>query len=93
MNKADLAAHVATQVALPKAAADRAVSAVFAAIADALARDEAVAIAGFGAFSTRSRTARQGRNPQTGESIAIAASKAPAFKSGKKLRDTVNGRE
>ena len=48
MNKADLAAHVAGQVALPKVAADRAVSAVFAAIGDALARDEAVAIAGFG---------------------------------------------
>ena len=93
MNKADLAAHVAGQVALPKVAADRAVSAVFAAIGDALARDEAVAIAGFGTFSTRSRPARQGRNPQTGESITIAASRAPAFKAGKKLRDIVNGRE
>ena len=93
MNKADLAAHVAAHVALPKVAADRAVSAVFAAIGDALARDEAVAIAGFGTFSTRSRPARQGRNPQTGESITIAASRAPAFKAGKKLRDIVNGRE
>ena len=96
MNKTDLAAHVAAHVALPKVAADRAVSAVFAvfaAIGDALARDEAVAIAGFGTFSTRSRPARQGRNPQTGESIAIAASTAPAFKAAKKLRDIVNGRE
>ena len=93
MNKTDLAAHVAAQVALPKVAADRAVSAVFAAIGDALARDETVAIAGFGTFSTRSRPARQGRNPQTGESITIAASRAPAFKAGKKLRDIVNGRE
>ena len=92
MNKTDLAAHVATHAALPKAAADRAVGAVFAAIADALAREEVVAIAGFGTFSTRSRPARQGRNPQTGESIAIAASRVPAFKAGKKLRDTVNGR-
>ena len=87
MNKADLAAHVAAQVALPKVAADHAVSAVFAAIGDALA------IAGFGTFSTRSRAARQGRNPQTGESIAIAAARALAFKAGKKLRDIVNGRE
>ena len=58
MNKTDLAAHVAAQVALPKVAADRAVSAVFAAIGDALARDEAVAIAGFGTLSTRSRAPR-----------------------------------
>ena len=92
MNKAEVAAHVAAQVALPKAAADRAVSAVFAAIADALARDEAVAVAGFGTFSTRTRAARAGRNPQTGESIAIAASRAPPFKPGKALRDIVNGR-
>ena len=91
MNKADLAAHLATQVALPKAAADCAVSVVFAAIADALARDEAVAIAVFGTFSTRSRAARQSRNPSTGESIAIAASTAPAFEAAKKFRDTVNG--
>ncbi len=89
MKKADLTAHVAAQVALPKVAADPAVSVVLAAIGDALARDEAVAIAGFGTFSTRSRPARQGRNPQTGESIAIAASKAPAFKAEKKLRDIV----
>ena len=93
MNKADLAAHVAAQVALPKIAADRTVSAVFAAIGDALARDEAVAIAGFGTFSTRSRPVRQGRNLQTGESIAIATTRAPAFKAGKKLRDIVNARD
>ena len=92
MNKTDLPTQVAAQVALPKAAVDRAVSAVFTAIADALARDEAVAIAGFGTFSTRSRAARQGRNPQTGETIAIAASRVPAFKAGKALRDTVNRR-
>ena len=93
MNKADLAAHVAAQVAFPKDAADRAVSAVFAAIGDALARDEAVAIAGFGTFSTRSPTRASGAEPANGEAIAIAASRAPAFKAGKKLRDIVNGRE
>lgn len=90
MKKSDLASHVATQASLPKAAADGAVSAVFAAISDALAREEAVTIAGFGTFSTKRRPARQGRNPRTGESITIAASKVPSFKAGKTLRDAVN---
>ena len=67
-----------------------AVAAVFATIAEALARGEKVSIAGFGTFATRSRPARQGRNPATGESIAIAASTAPSFKAGKTLRDGVN---
>ena len=70
--------------------ANSVVTAVFSAIGDTLARNEPVAIAGFGTFSTRTRAARQGRNPHTGESIGIAASKAPAFKAGKTLRDTVN---
>lgn len=90
MKKSDLASHVATQASLSKAAADGAVSAVFAAISDALAREEAVTIAGFGTFSTKRRPARQGRNPRTGESITIAASKVPSFKAGKSLRDAVN---
>ena len=90
MKKSDLASHVATQASLSKVAADGAVSAVFAAISDALAREEAVTIAGFGTFSTRRRPARQGRNPRTGESITIAASKVPSFKAGKTLRDAVN---
>ena len=63
---------------------------MFATIAEALARGETVSIAGFGTFATRSRAARQGRNPATGESIAIAASTAPSFKAGKALRDAVN---
>ena len=92
MNKSELSTHVAAQVSVSRATADSVVSAVFSAIGDALASDDTVAIAGFGTFSTRTRAARQGRNPATGESIAIAASKAPAFKAGKTLRDTVNGR-
>ena len=92
MTKSELSAHVAARVSISRAEADSVVSAVFSAIGDALARDDAVAIAGFGTFSTRNRAARQGRNPATGESIAIAASKTPAFKAGKTLRDTVNGR-
>ena len=90
MKKSDIAAHVANQVSLPKAAADSAVNAVFGAISDALSKEETVTIAGFGTFSTRRRPARQGRNPRTGESITIAASIVPAFKAGKTLRDAVN---
>ena len=59
------------------------------AIQDALAKGDKVALAGFGMFSVRSRPARTGRNPQTGESIEIGASKSPAFKAGKTLRDAV----
>ena len=90
MNKAELASHVAAETAVPKATADSVVSAVFAAIGTALARGEKVSIAGFGSFATRSRPARQGRNPATGESIAIAASTTPSFKAGRTLRDAVN---
>lgn len=90
MKKSDLASHVATQASLSKSVADGAVTAVFAAISDALAREEAVTIAGFGTFSTKRRPARQGRNPRTGESITISASKVPSFKAGKTLRDAVN---
>ena len=91
MNKSELAAHVATEAALPRAQAERVVNAVFSAIGDALANGESVVIAGFGTFETKSRAARQGRNPGTGEPIAIAASRAPAFKAGKALRDAVRG--
>ena len=89
MKKSDLASHIASQAELSKAQAQSAVDALFSAITEALARDESVVIPGFGTFATKTRNARQGRNPQTGESIAIAASKAPAFKAGKSLRDAV----
>ena len=89
MNKRELAAQVAASTSLSQSDADAAVSAVFSAIADALAGGETVTIAGFGAFSTRSRPARPGRNPRTGETITIAASTAPSFKAGKTLRDAV----
>lgn len=91
MKKSDLSSHVAHAASLSKVEASGVVDAVFSAIADALARDESVAIAGFGTFSTKSRAARQGRNPRTGESIVIAASKSPSFKAGKTLRDAVRG--
>ena len=90
MNKTELASGVATRISATRATADSVVGAVFATIAEALARGETVSIAGFRSFATRSRAARQGRNPATGESIAIAASTAPSFKAGKTLRDAVN---
>lgn len=91
MRKSDIATPVATQTSLPKAQASSAVDAVSPAIDDALARDKSVVIPGFGTFSTKSRAARQGRNPRTGESLTIAASTLPSFKDGKTLRDAVRG--
>ena len=90
MNKSELSSRVAATASMSRTEADTAVSAVFSAIADALAAGETVAIAGFGTFSTKERSARTGRNPRTGEAISIAASRAPAFKAGKALRDAVN---
>lgn len=92
MNRSELCAQIAARASLSRAAADAAVSALVSTIEEALAKGDTVAISGFGTFSTRARAARQGRNPATGETIAIPASNTPAFKVGKKLRDAVNGR-
>ena len=89
MKRSDIASHVASHASLSRAAADAVVSAVFTAITGAPAEGETVTITGFGTFSTRARPARQGRNPRTGERIAIGASTAPSFKAGKTLRDAV----
>ena len=89
MTKSELSAKVAAQTSLSVTAADKAVNAVFSAITDALANEETVTLTGFGTFSTKRREAREGRNPRTGESIAIAASRVPSFKAGKTLRDAV----
>ena len=89
MKKSNLAARVAAKLSIPKTTADASVTALFSVIGDALARGESVSIAGFGTFSLKDRAARQGRNPRTGQSIAIAASKVPSFKAGKGLRDLV----
>ena len=86
MRKADLAADVAGRASLTKAQAKSAVDAVFEVIRDALANGDTVSVTGFGRFSTKSRSARTGRNPRTGESVAIAASKAPSFKAEKALQ-------
>ena len=87
MRKADIAAQVAGRASLTKAQAKSAVNAVFEVIRDALANGDTVSVTGFGRFSTKSRPARTGRNPRTGETVAIAASKAPSFKAGRSLRE------
>ena len=91
MNKSEIVGRVALRMGLSKSVAEGAVDTVLAAIGEALAKDEDVRIAGFGKFATRSRPARAGRNPRTGESVAIPASKVPSFKAGKALREVVNG--
>ena len=89
MNKRDISGRVAARLRLRKAEAEAVVDTVFEAIGESLAREEAVRIAGFGTFATRSREARTGRNPGTGEAVAIPASKAPAFRAARALRDRV----
>lgn len=89
MNKSDLVAAIADGSGLTKADAARALSATTDAISGALASGDNVAITGFGSFLVRQRAARTGRNPQTGTSIAIPATKIAAFKAGKNLKESV----
>lgn len=89
MNKTELIAKVAELSELTKKDATKAVDAVFEAISQALQAGEKVQIIGFGNFEVRERAARKGRNPQTGEEIEIAASKVPAFKPGKALKEGI----
>lgn len=88
-NKQDLIAKVVEATGLTKKDATASVNAVFDTIKDYLAEGEKVQLIGFGNFEVRERAARQGRNPQTGEAISIAASKVPAFKAGKALKEAV----
>ena len=90
MNKTELVAAVAAKADLSKKEAEAAVSATLDAITEALADGDKVALVGFGTFSVKDRAARTGINPLTKESIQIAASKAPAFKAGKALKDAIN---
>jgi DNA-binding protein HU-beta len=89
MNKTDLVAAVAAKAEISKKDAEAAVAAVFGAITDALADGDKVALVGFGTFEVKERAARTGLNPRTGEKLSIPASKAPAFKAGKALKDAV----
>jgi DNA-binding protein HU-beta len=90
LNKAELIGSVAEQAGMSKKDAEKAVNAVFAAVSDALADGQKVQLVGFGTFEVRERAARTGRNPQTGEEIQIAASKVPAFRAGKALKESVS---
>ena len=89
MNKGELIAKIA-EAGLSKKDAGIALDAAIAAIGDALAKGESVQLVGFGTFSMKERAAREGRNPRTGETVKIAAAKAPAFKPGKALKEKVN---
>ena len=90
MNKAELVSSIAEKSNLTKKDAEKAVNAVFASVQKALVEDDKVQIIGFGTFEVRTRAARKGRNPQTGETIEIPASKNPVFKAGKALKEAVN---
>jgi len=89
MNKSELTESVANSADLSKAAAGKAVDAVLEAITGALKEGDQVALIGFGTFSVRDRAARTGRDPRTGNPIEIGATKIPAFKAGKALKDAV----
>lgn len=89
MNKTELIAKVAEMSELTKKDASKAVDAVFDSISDSLQVRDKVQIMGFGNFEVRERAARKGRNPQTGAEIEIAASKIPAFKPGKALKEKI----
>jgi len=90
VNKAELIEAVAEGADISKAAATRAVDTVFDSITSALKGGDQVSLVGFGSFVVKDRAARTGRNPRTGESINIPASKNPTFKAGKALKDAVN---
>ena len=88
-NKQDLIAEVAAKTGLTKKDSEKAVNAFGEVVTEFLAKGEKVQLIGFGTFETRERAAREGRNPQTGAEIKIAASKVPAFVSGKALKDAI----
>ena len=89
MNKAELVAAVAEKTALSKKDSEKAVNAVIAATTDALKNGEKIQLVGFGTFEIRERSEKQARNPRTGETMTVPASKVPAFKAGKALKDAV----
>ena len=90
MNKAELVAAVAAQTELKKAEAEKALKAVLDTITAELVKGEKVQLVGFGTFEVTERPEREGRNPATGETMTIAASRVPKFKAGKPLKDAIN---
>ncbi len=89
MNKSELVASVAEKADLTKKDAERAITAVFDSITEALGQGNKVQLVGFGTFEVRQRAARKGRNPQTKAEIEIPAARVPVFKAGKSLKETV----
>ena len=90
VNKNDLIDNVAARTGLTKADVGKAVGAVFDSVTESLKKGAEVRLVGFGTFSVAKRKASKGRNPRTGDTISIAASKQPKFKAGKGLTDAVN---
>jgi|TARA_Y100001963_G_scaffold146812_1_gene222288 DNA-binding protein HU-beta len=90
VNKSQLVDKIAEGAEISKAAAGRALDSFIEAVTDALKKGDSVQLVGFGTFAVRERSARTGRNPQTGQTIQIAAAKVPSFKAGKALKDSVN---
>ena len=89
MNKTEFINAVAEKEGIEKKCAEKAVNAVFATIAQELAKGEKIQLVGFGTFEIRERAEKQGRNPRTGETMTVPASKVPAFKAGAALKDAV----
>ena len=90
MNKADLIEQIAQAAEISKSAAERSVDALVVAVKTSLRKEEAVTLVGFGTFYTGKRAARTGRNPRTGEALAIKAARLPKFRAGKALKDAIN---
>ncbi len=90
MNKSELIAAIAAKTEISRKDAEKTVNAFVDAVGDSLAKGDKIQLIGFGTFAVKARPARTARNPRTGAEIKIAASKAPAFKAGKALKDKVN---
>ena len=90
MNKTDLVAAMAEQAGISKKDAEKALKAFTDVVAEELKKDGKVQLVGFGTFEVSTRAEREGRNPQSGEPMKIAASKSPKFKAGKALKDALN---
>ena len=90
MNKTELIAAMAEKANLTKKDAEEALKAFTEVVAEELAKGEKIQLVGFGTFEVSERSEREGRNPQTGEAMKIAASKTPKFKAGKALKDKMN---
>lgn len=93
MNKTELVEKVAESAGLTKTQAEAAINAFVETITDGLKAGDKITLKGFGTFEVRQREAREGRNPRTGETMTIAASKAPAFKASSALKNVINGKQ